>query len=264
MFNIPVAITEVLAGGNGDRTILTAEQLWRHGTQCWTAKGEWHAFSRAMWATVVQDWTEAVSAYRAEDGVLSTVVSLMALFLVVMPISEHWDDVPKNKSATFAQQFMPATEIQLARRTQENLLFSIAKYCQIFIGKFPRSVRFTVQSKCLHACGLHDFRWLLLNKYLAAFQKQTGHCDWKTEAGKQLPGRFKLTGAWCEELLSQMKHAFLFLFPKGIGAAQDSDPIAGCRDLEASDWEPEATSHGTSDIPPYLSSGYKTFLLSSW
>lgn len=111
---------------------------------------------------------------------------------------------------------MPASEIQLARRTQENLLFSIAKYCQVFIGKFP-SVRFTVQSNGHgHACGLHDFRWLLLNEYLAVFQKQTGHCDWKTEAGKQLPGRFKLTGAWCEELLSQMKHIFLFCFPKEL------------------------------------------------
>lgn len=57
----------------------------------------------------------------------------------------------------------------------------------------------------------------------------------KLRLGSNCPGRFKLTGAWCEELLSQMKHAFLFLFPKGIGAAQDSDPIAGCRDLEASD-----------------------------
>lgn len=30
------------------------------------------------------------------------------------------------------------------------------------------------------------------------------------------PGRFKLTGAWCEELLSQMKHIFLFCFPKEL------------------------------------------------
>lgn len=92
----------------------------------------------------------------------------------------------KTNQLPLPSSFMPATEIQLACRTQENLFFSITKYCQVFIGKFP-SVRFTVQSKCLHTCGLHDFRWLLLNKYLAVFQKQTGHCDWETETGKQMP-----------------------------------------------------------------------------
>lgn len=33
----------------------------------------------------------------------------------------------------------------------------------------------------------------------------------KLRLGSKWPGRFKLTGAWCEELLSQMKHAFLFV-----------------------------------------------------
>lgn len=91
----------------------------------------------------------------------------------------------KTNQLPLPSGFMPTTEIQLARRTQGNLSFPIAKYCQVFIGKFP-SERFTVQSKCLHACGLHDFRWLLLSKYLAVFQKRTGHCDWETEAGEQM------------------------------------------------------------------------------